>query len=108
MRRQKRRSVPNREACNKIPNGDILKKDTIGVVKPAIKSEFVDSTQRHHRCSGKVTVREFFASRHWARLFLFAGREKMADVENADDYGADRKPITLYLAIFYCFKFIRG
>ena len=30
-RRPKRRIVPNREACNKIPNRDILKKDTIGV-----------------------------------------------------------------------------
>ena len=40
-RRQKRRIVPNREACNKIPNRDILKKDAIGVVKPAIKSKFV-------------------------------------------------------------------
>ena len=35
---------------------------------------------------------------------FFAGLEKMADVENVDDDEADRKPIILYLAIFYCFN----
>ena len=97
---------------------EIQKRDC-PVVKPAIKSEFVAIRKSEFveiplpmLRERLLSVSEFFSRRHrdpGAHLlwFFFAGLEKMADVENVDDDGADRKPITLHLAIFYCCKFIR-
>ena len=56
----------------------------------------------------KVSIADLGSNPTHILILIFFGLEKLANVENVDDYGADRKPITLYLAIFYCFKFIRS